>query len=1233
MHAANPQTDPAQSAAIQALLPLTPGFDTEQHGVYLRHLEVALKNKKLHNIALTGNYGIGKSSILDEATRNNPSKILNLSISTLGDPTPDASGTDDPDIESPSITNRLQKEIVKQLLYQALPSQLPNSSFRRLGKFRVRAKFFATGALVLAVGMILALTGLLPTIWPDAPTRIPRWLLYAGLFFLITGLLTYIQRVLDPRWSLSEVSAGGASISLSSVEPSFDKHLDEIVYFFEVLPFDIVIFEDIDRFGDPHIFEALRELNTLLNASAQLKKRSIRFVYAIKDSIFEQIGNDLAAEDASTPETDDAAKLETARANRTKFFDLVIPVVPFITHRNSRDLMSRIFTTAVPGRAIDGALIDLVAKHITDMRLIKNIHNEFVVFADRLLSSHNGVPGLEANRLLAMIVYKNIHLSDFERISRGDSDLDTVYLLSRKTVNETVGRLTRREREISDETAGSGETERASRLGPKLVDYIDRITRHTGPQYNPESYSVNGQSFTVDQLGTPEFWRKLNASETGLDVLVRNPHTYGQVQLTFSVEDLRTALNDSLQAQDWINQRQRRLRLERTEIQRKLRLVRHGELAKLMTDEDFTVNIDGQEMSFNTLVEKAVRSKLAVELIRSGHIDRNFTLYVSQYYGVRVSADVMTFIVRSVQTGTADMHFSFSDPADIDALLAETDDSFLTDRSAYNISLVDHLSEQADDERLYSIIPNIIRLDDEDSEFLNTYLNEGTHRGAFVPYLSGVWSGVFSYLVGAAPVSAEDRALLVSAALTGGSDSIDYGDVVDGAPTIGQYVREHAAGLPCLTDPEQSDHAAQVMSVLRHYAVTILDITVLAPELRRRVIAENLYDLTATNLHAAIDQETGSLALDAIRARNDHVYRFCLGDLAGYTSAVDTETTYCIDHPDSFSSVLADIGDQENIDLVEKIISRAAPEDRLTALPDVPPSMWPILARQHRFPSTFSNTEKYIEHFTEIDTALGGLLTHTSAITEAAGHPEDNRQALAITILNSSSTIPEPRTRIALAESLELDFHIDPTLITPEPGPLLTGLLEHDIVKDEIALFTHFHGLDWNTLETAIAKSNNFATFISPELLDENDLPQLFRSALVPEPIKRHIISAINTFAPRQIRESNTAAAEHAIRHSVRLTTIPLRHMAESEIPARVLIQLLAAADDSVTDTDVVSILAVMPTPYPKLASNAPSKFDLPNDDIHQAVLNRLKRFGIALSYRRKAANPTLRSVTVGPRA
>ena len=100
------------------------------------------------------------------------------------------------------------------------------------------------------------------------------------------------------RWVIgdrivSEVSTAGTKIALGEGPTTyFDGFLDEIVTFFDAVEPEFVIFEDLDRFDDPQIFDSLRELNTLINTSAHWcdKKWTLCFIYAIKDSLFEQLG-------------------------------------------------------------------------------------------------------------------------------------------------------------------------------------------------------------------------------------------------------------------------------------------------------------------------------------------------------------------------------------------------------------------------------------------------------------------------------------------------------------------------------------------------------------------------------------------------------------------------------------------------------------------------------------------------------------------------------------------------------------------------------------------------------------------------------------------------------------------------------------------------------------------------------------------------------------------------------
>ncbi|EAT0787743.1 hypothetical protein EJ254_24610, partial [Salmonella enterica] len=100
-----------------------------------------------------------------------------------------------------------------------------------------------------------------------------------------------------------------------SEESYFDRYLNEVLYLFENVNADAIIFEDMDRFNSNHIFERLHEVNRLVNIQRTLaghKKSTLRFIYLLRDDIF--ISKD-----------------------RTKFFDYIIPVIPVVDSSNSYD--------------------------------------------------------------------------------------------------------------------------------------------------------------------------------------------------------------------------------------------------------------------------------------------------------------------------------------------------------------------------------------------------------------------------------------------------------------------------------------------------------------------------------------------------------------------------------------------------------------------------------------------------------------------------------------------------------------------------------------------------------------------------------------------------------------------------------------------------------------------------------------------------------------------------------
>lgn len=567
------------SGSPGALRSLSPIFDESEHSGYVDVLITELtKNGDVapRNIALTGHYGSGKSSVLVETQKRLAKRgvnVVNLSLPSLGLGDEQLGLSGEPGMDR---TNLIQKEIVKQLLYRRKPADTPASRYNRLDTFdetsarwRGAIAGFAATVGALLVGLPGEIDDAVPAAawtWLDNHTFdnfsvIIQWLSLAASFVLAMMLSISLQRLLQQRLRITELGAdaGPASVKLSEPTASyFDEYLDEIVYYFQTSNTSVVFFEDLDRFREPHIFETLRELNSLLNNAEQTGHEPVRFLYAIRDSIFEQLDSGRTAPDAKieaaesngTPKT--AAKLveirRLATTNRTKFFDLVVPMVPFISHRTSRDLMMGELKLIPQGERPGAEVVDLVSVHLTDMRLIKNICNEFDMFRTRILREE-GLKELTSDNLFASIVYKNMFLTDYEKIRYGTSLLDDLYHAFRVWVTQNVSVYRRDERMARLALARKDSVKsRSKRLGERLLEVL---RARSSADYSTLQVSSAGRSFTSEELDKSEFWSFYIENSSDLSVSYHDSY-YVRDSVNLKFEDIQTLLGEQINHSQWV---------------------------------------------------------------------------------------------------------------------------------------------------------------------------------------------------------------------------------------------------------------------------------------------------------------------------------------------------------------------------------------------------------------------------------------------------------------------------------------------------------------------------------------------------------------------------------------------------------------------------------------------------------------------------------------------------------
>jgi len=1189
------------------LTPLTPAYIEPEHGIYVSAINDALGNPKIRNIALSGTYGVGKSSVLAEVAERHRDRVVELSLSTLA---PIEKNELDESVPKQAATtsNRIQQEIVKQLLYREEPGKMPGSRFRRIERFGVRRE------LVLAVlaGGVVAVAFLL-TGWTGKVTAAINVLAVIGawihLVVLIIGATAVfaLRYLFHGRLSIKQVSAGSATVTLDDKSVSyFDQYLDEIVYFFDVSKRNIIIFEDIDRFNDAHIFETLRALNTLLQAAPQVKG-PIRFIYAIKDSIFDQLN--LTDQGRITEPVirgvSDPAEVEAFRANRTKFFDLVIPVVPFITHRSARNLAATLLLDIKP--EIEPELIDLASRYVPDMRLLKNVRNEFLVFRDRIFSGDGARLKLSQSELFAMMLYKSTHLSDFEAIRIGKSNLDAIYDASRKLVAANIRSIeaeliaAQRKIESFDSIA-----ERSADLGERLILYAMRTARSASFPYAQAQYFYNGAVRSEDDLRGAEFWKAFLRDSQGATIELRRTYRNG-IDLSFPRTDLADAFGP-FEPSHWDAIDRKKLASAQSRRRNDLKFLRSADISELLTRDDFLVEQNGSSQSLDAIARSLVTSGLAHQMMRAGYINRNFTLYTSTFHGNRVSPAATNFIIHHVERDVMDEYFSLS-ADDVEAVLREVGPAAFAEPALYNIAILDHLlASQRHADIAEVMVDSLIRFGIDQKKFLRAYLISGTANISLIERLVPRFLRSFVYLISDEDLEDSFRVQLVNAALAHLDPSNDY--LVDEA--VSEFLARHYVDFPALTTTALAEErASSIADLFAKCAIKIPDLRVLSDVVRQAFVANDAYEISEVNLRSALSNDA-TLALDDVIDSNEDVYHYVLQHMGDYLSAIDGNSP-SVGTPSFFVNAL-DAVKSLDTPLMERLIELAVPTCSVDDIGDAPQESWRLLAKHLRFSSTFGNITRYIEVIGRVDNELASLLAASGSVVGHAGVNEDKKIELAKNLL-SASDVMQPTLRASLVAGLELEHYLEPGDVAVERGELFSLLVKSQIIHDDALTYKHLAATDWPTRERYIESSAKFLDYVNPSLVSA-DLSALFRSEKVPASVKVAIINDAEDYADASNDDALLEMARVAISSGYRLPVRIVEKLAAIGLPPLEVLILLEPHLDTLDQQSLFDLIGALGNDYSALTTIGKDRPKVPRTDAVVALLRALKRHGVVTSYK-----------------
>jgi len=1220
---------------------LAPEYIDDHHKTYVSRLNAAVSDSRNKNIALTGRYGAGKSSILDEfikdqekpqaealggksteekakkkGKKSSPKKVLRISINTLG-----------PDKDE-DLTNRIQKELVKQLVYRAKPGEVRSSEFARAPELTWwRAGLEALTVAVILVGL-LWLFGLRPKA-DSLGTDGLLWPMLA-FFLLVFAILWAIRWYVGSR-VVAQVSAGGASIALEGKNDSFfDKYLDELIAFFEATEQDIVVFEDLDRFDDPRIFDSLRELNTLVNTSAHWRgrpDRPLRFVYAIKDSLFEKLGDEQQEKDAAgepktdenrdsliAPEAKDKKKNTAAeaveRANRTKFFEIVIPVVPFLSHSNARDhFLKELAKLKLPkGTNIDHGLIDIVARHTTDMRLMINIGNEFVVYAERLLwvEDHKLAPGLTADRLFALVAYKNFHLTDFEALPNRSSALDRLDQSRRDLVDGSIKCL---QKERADLASGATRQQKQQDLATTLGRRLKVILTSTGMTLR--TASVRDAPLDVEMTGDRTFWEPVG--RTGSIQMSLHHRRSGHIEApTFGSAELKELFPEVASLSEWLDTSSTPADLTRiNEIEAEIARLRGADFKSLIDDERY----EYEDQTFGAIAESTLPSDLAIDLVKQGFIDRFYAEYATVFYGEFLGVDVAKFFRNSVWPNEMDTQFEFTTKGAAANVLEQAPSDFLRTRSALNIDIVNYLMD-VDATSSNELINFLARSNNmEGQQFLTTYFNtQGSRSTELVSRLATKsWPALFRFIASEGTIDADETIVeLVNAALLSAPFFENF-ELDDAARSL---IRRLHTKIPAFRDPPPAASIMTLFAFLTDALPSIPSLRAISPALQKVAVSAKQYDLSAENIRSAA-QMLGEepISADNLIAKLD-VWTYCTESINAYLELLESDehTSWSCTSPGVLAQVVNTQHENWSTEQMKAFLNVSAESAALPDITVVEQTAWETAVKASRAIPNVTNLRGYATAI-GIDAALAALLTDDDGtVIDIIGLGDATEEQIdpLIPLLLNAQAVLEPRQRVLLAKQL-LGFPAGPGFdlseITASPDELLAELLREELVEDSEVVFDHFSGAGWPSIGPALKVSMNVATFITPALI-QGHAAEFVRNKDFQEATRRVVLERLTEFAPAEGQAFLISAASAARTLRVQLSVEALLLVAPAVSTYGDVLWQLHEQGNSIPATTVMQILGSMPGDFVGFAGATGQKFEVADMALLKTILDRLKAAG-----------------------
>ena len=696
---------------------ITEESEKEKIKPYLDSLIKAINTKDVNNIAITGSYGSGKSTILKTFQEEYKSyfRFLNVSLASFNRINNESSK------DSEKLERLLEISILQQIIYSVSPNKIPNSHFKRIlniPSWRKRIIAFLITLWVLCLLLFWKnnyIEIINPKNWSINKNLDWIGIIISTISFCGICILSYKIIELFRNSKISRVSIQGEiELNNNEIEDKsiFNQYLDEIIYFFQETKYNILIIEDLDRFENTNIFTKLREINILLNNSNLIKEK-ISFIYAISDDFF------------------------TDKKERVKFFEYMIPIIPFINYSNAEEQLKKLIKdSGLEENIFSDDFISDITLFIDDidMRLLVNIFQEFLVYKD-IVGKINPVN----EQLFAIITYKNIDPEDFNRLGSKQGKLFSLLNNKDEYIKNFIKDI---EKQIEEKE------EIIKKINNEYFESIEDLKKVYLFHIFKKIISFEGSDIQIALKNFDSIIRDgivkynyiddsyYNASRRESDYSFNFSEIEKQVNSNLSYEERKELIQNKQ------NDEVKRIKDKIKKLQQQKKAIKNWNLKEIFKEEVVDIN---DYIPLRTEQEGSIVNRLLRNLIMQGYINENYIDYISLFHEGTITKKDKEFEVRVKSIEEPDFNYKLEK---VEGVVKKIGEKYFERKEIFNFDLLDFLlANRTIYENKYKLF--IQSLCDESKmslKFIDEYIAQREDKKTFLTILLREWSGLCEYI-------------------------------------------------------------------------------------------------------------------------------------------------------------------------------------------------------------------------------------------------------------------------------------------------------------------------------------------------------------------------------------------------------------------------------------------------------------------------------------------------------